>query len=124
MRPSRRDLTSGAGALIRPVADGEEQAKVDTHRRAWKPVELPFTDGSGAGIDPDAESRFDADGYAAMQAAAVYRRDLDLVIEAPDGSLAVTATLSVEGAPGPIVQRFATSARTSSRNSCRKAGSS
>ncbi|WP_414171992.1 hypothetical protein [Clavibacter tessellarius] len=73
---------------------------MDTHRRAWKPVELPFTDGSGDGIDPDAESRFDADGYATMQTAAVYRRELDLVIEAPDGSLAGTCTAWLDPASG------------------------
>ncbi|MFT7712044.1 GNAT family N-acetyltransferase [Clavibacter tessellarius] len=89
-----------AGYRIRPVAPGEEQAKVDAHRRAWKPVELPFTDGSGDGIDPEAESRFDADGYAAMQTAAVYRRELDLVIEAPDGSLAGTCTAWLDPASG------------------------
>ncbi|QOD43406.1 GNAT family N-acetyltransferase [Clavibacter zhangzhiyongii] len=89
-----------AGYRIRPVAEGEEQAKVDAHRRAWKPVELPFTDGSGEGIDPAAESRFDAVGYAAMQTAAVYRRDLDLVIEAPDGSLAGTCTAWLDPATG------------------------
>ncbi|MBM7026523.1 GNAT family N-acetyltransferase [Clavibacter zhangzhiyongii] len=89
-----------AGYRIRPVAEGEEQAKVDAHRRAWKPVVLPFTDGSGEGIDPAAESRFDAVGYAAMQTAAVYRRDLDLVIEAPDGSLAGTCTAWLDPATG------------------------
>ncbi|PPF86901.1 GNAT family N-acetyltransferase [Clavibacter michiganensis] len=89
-----------AGYRIRPVAVGEEQAKVDAHRRAWKPVELPFTDGSGEGIDPEAESRFDAGGYAAMQTAAVYRRDLDLVVEAPDGSLAGTCTAWLDPASG------------------------
>ncbi|RIJ53092.1 GNAT family N-acetyltransferase [Clavibacter lycopersici] len=88
------------GYRIRPVEEGEEQAKVDAHRRAWKPVELPFTDGSGDGIDPAAESRFDADGYAAMRAAAVYRRELDLVIEAPDGSLAGTCTAWLDPASG------------------------
>ena len=88
------------GYRIRPVEQGEEQAKVDAHRRAWKPVELPFTDGSGDGIDPEAESRFDADGYAAMQTAAVYRRELDLVVEAPDGTLAGTCTAWLDPATG------------------------
>jgi hypothetical protein len=89
-----------AGYRIRPVEEGEEQAKVEAHRRAWKPVELPFTDGSGDGIDPEAESRFDAVGYAAMQTAAVYRRELDLVIEAPDGSLAGTCTAWLDPTTG------------------------
>jgi hypothetical protein len=89
-----------AGYRIRPVETGEERAKVDAHRRAWKPVDLPFTDGSGDGVDPDAESRFDADGYAAMRHAPVYRRDLDLVIEAPDGSLAGTCTAWLDPASG------------------------
>jgi hypothetical protein len=89
-----------AGYRIRPVEDGEERARVEAHRVAWRPVDLPFTDGSGDGIDPDAESRFDAVGYAAMRAAAVYRRDLDLVVEASDGSLAGTCTAWLDEVSG------------------------
>ena len=89
-----------AGYAIRPVAYGEERLRVDAHRRAWRPADLPFTDGSGDGIDPAAESRFDDRAYAAVRASAPYRPDLDLVVEAPDGSLAGTCTAWLDPASG------------------------
>jgi predicted N-acetyltransferase YhbS len=102
LRRAARDtgVRPPAGYRIRPVEDGEERARVDAHRRAWRPADLPFTDGSGDGIDPDAESRFDADAYAALRRAPSYRRDLDLVVEAPDGTLAGTCTAWLDPASG------------------------
>lgn len=88
------------GYVIRPVEEGEEERRLLTHRRAWKPVDLPFTDGSFEGIDPDAESRLDAAKFAAMQSSWLYQRELDLVVEAPDGSLAGSCTVWLDPSSG------------------------
>ena len=98
-----------AGYAIRPVAYGEERLRVDAHRRAWRPADLPFTDGSGDGIDPAAESRFDDRAHAAVRASAPYRPDLDLVVEAPGaypGRMTVDPQATVRplrGSPAPDV---------------------
>lgn len=89
-----------AGYRVRPVEEGEEELRVRAHRRAWRPADLPFTDGSGEGVDPDAESRFDADAYRAVRAAPLYRRDLDLVVVAPDGTPAGTCTAWLDPVSG------------------------
>lgn len=92
-----------AGYRIRPVEEGEESIRLQAHRKAWKPAHLPFTDDSFDSfdsIDQDAESRLDADKIAAMQSAWLYERDLDLVIEAPDGSLAASCTVWLDPSSG------------------------
>jgi len=89
-----------SGYRVRPMEDGEQERRIETHRRAWKPAELPFTDGSSEDIDPNAESRFSSSALERMQAAPLYRRDLDLVIEAPDRSLAGCCTVWLDPVSG------------------------
>lgn len=91
---------ASSGYRVRPMDDGEQGRRIETHRRAWKPANLPFTDGSGGDIDPKAESRFSSSALESMQAAPLYRRDLDLVIEAPDGSLAGCCTVWLDPVSG------------------------
>lgn len=89
-----------SGYNFRPMNDGEETQRIAAHRQAWKPIDLPFTEDSVSGIDPNGESRFDASALESMQSASLYRRDLDLVIEAPDGSLAGCCTVWLDAATG------------------------
>lgn len=89
-----------AGYRIRPLEEGEEPLRLRAHRRAWKPSSLPFTDDTLDGISPDSESRMDAEKFSEMQRAPLYRRDLDLVVEAPDGSLAGSCTAWLDPSNG------------------------
>jgi predicted N-acetyltransferase YhbS len=88
------------GYRIRPMEDGEDALRVQAHRRAWKPSDLPFTDGTAGTIDKDTESRFDDTAFASMRSDRLYIRDLDLVIEATDGSLAGCCTVWLDPANG------------------------
>ncbi|GAP15918.1 predicted acetyltransferase [Longilinea arvoryzae] len=64
------------GFKIRPVAGKEEyKARVELHRQAFDP------------------SRFTAAKYRAVRSQPTYRPDLDLVVAAPDGTLAAFAIL-------------------------------
>lgn len=89
-----------SGYRVRPMEEGEQGRRIETHRWAWKPAHLPFTDGSSGDIDPNAESRFSSSALERMQTAPLYRRDLDLVIEAPDGSLAGCCTVWLDPVSG------------------------
>lgn len=86
------------GYHVRSVHDGEDEARIDVHRRAWKPAAQPWADGRD--VDPDAESSFDRASYDAVRAAALYRQDLDLVAEAPDGSLAACCIVWFDSVSG------------------------
>lgn len=93
--PPRRDLS---GYRVRAVVDGELDERVEVHRRAWKPASLPWADGRE--VDPDAESSFNRPAYDAVRAAWLYRQDLDLVAEAPDGTLAACCIVWFDPATG------------------------
>jgi ribosomal protein S18 acetylase RimI-like enzyme len=60
------------GAIIRPVHDApaDIQKRVDLHRDVWT------------------GSKFDVPGYQRLRSKPLYRSDLDLVVETPDGELA------------------------------------
>ncbi|GAA1468665.1 GNAT family N-acetyltransferase [Nocardiopsis exhalans] len=75
------------GYRLRPVREGEEEARVECHRTAWKPSDLPWPERVGP-VNPDLTSRFSRERYDNTRAALLYDRELDLVVEAPDGSLA------------------------------------
>ncbi|MEU5563454.1 hypothetical protein [Micromonospora musae] len=75
------------GYSIRRVRRDELMERVEVHRRCWDPVrikqmlDLPVT-GDERG------SRYSIEKHLAVIGSPVYREDLDLVVEAPDGSLA------------------------------------
>ena len=89
-----------SGYRVRPLDEGEEPRRLHVHRAAWKPSNLPFTDDTGDGISPDAESRMDPEKFRRMQSSPLYRRDLDLVIEAADGSIAGSCTAWLDPSSG------------------------
>ncbi|WP_017587356.1 GNAT family N-acetyltransferase [Nocardiopsis ganjiahuensis] len=75
------------GYRLRPVREGEEEARVECHRTAWKPSDLPWPERVGE-VNPDLTSRFNRERYDNTRVGLLYDRELDLVVEAPDGSLA------------------------------------
>lgn len=88
-RASITDRPAGiaGGYVVRATREGEEDARVEVHRRAWRPADLPWHPDHRPPTSPAAESSFDRARMAAVQATWLYDRDLDLVVEAPDGEL-------------------------------------
>ncbi|MGW5875795.1 GNAT family N-acetyltransferase [Nocardiopsis terrae] len=84
---TEEDVVLPEGYRLRPVREGEHEARVECHRRAWKPADLPWPERVGQ-VDPDLTSRFSRERYDSTRAGLLYDRELDLVVEAPDGSLA------------------------------------
>lgn len=82
----RRD--EAAGYRVRAVRPGEDVARVEVHRAAWAPDQLPWPEGRAPAVEPGATSSFTAEQYDAVRQVWLYDPDLDLVVEAPDGSLA------------------------------------
>lgn len=79
-----------AGYRVRAVTDDEADERVEVHRASWAPARIKRL----AGQVPDGEeagSRFSRPAYDRVRATRLYRRELDLVVEAPDGRLAATA---------------------------------
>lgn len=97
-RPAGGPSPQPDGYRIRPVALGEETERVEVHRRAWRPADLPFADGRA--FDPTAESPFGVAKYRAVRETWLYRPDLDLVVEARDGSLAASCIAWLDPASG------------------------
>ena len=84
-RPGGPELPGGY--RVRSVRDDELAARVAAHRAAWRPVTLPWPDGT-APVSPDLTSRFTAEHYEQVRRTWLYDQSRDLVVEAPDGSLA------------------------------------
>jgi GNAT superfamily N-acetyltransferase len=77
-----------ASYLVHSAGDGDDLLGV--HRAAWRPADLPFAPGCAPPFDPQATSSLTAPVLAAVQSTWPYRRDLHIVAEAPDGSLAAS----------------------------------
>jgi GNAT superfamily N-acetyltransferase len=75
------------GYRVRSVADGEQAARVEAHRAAWRPATLPWPAGTPA-VSTDLTSRFTAAHDEEVRHTWLYDQSRDLVVEAPDGSLA------------------------------------
>jgi ribosomal protein S18 acetylase RimI-like enzyme len=76
------------GYLVRSA--GETDDLLGAHRAAWRPADLPFAPGFAPQFDPEASSSLAASALAAVQRTWPYSRDLHVVAEAPDGSLAAS----------------------------------
>ncbi len=77
-----------AGYEIRSVRPGEAGPRVDAHRTAWRPADLPIHPDHRPEMDQTSTSSFTLDAYRRVQATWLYDPELDLVVVAPDGSLA------------------------------------
>jgi GNAT superfamily N-acetyltransferase len=75
------------GYAIRQVRPGEEAARVEVHRAAWRPADLPWPADRSPGADPSAESSFTLDAYRAVRDTWLYAEALDLVAETEGGDL-------------------------------------
>ena len=88
------------GYRIRSVRAGEEDARVEVHRRAWRPATLPWPGDPPPSVTAETTSRFTAALYAQVQATWLYDPAFDLVVEAPDGSLAACCIAWLDQATG------------------------
>lgn len=77
-----------AGYAIRSVRSDEVDAWVAVHRASWKPVDLPFHPDHDPHLDESWSSSFTLDAYHRVQDTHLYDTQFDLVVQAPDGSLA------------------------------------
>lgn len=74
--------------LIRSVRPDEMGARVEVHRAARRPADLPYAAEHAPQFPPEATSRSTLEHYERVRTCRLYDPDLDLVAEAPDGSLA------------------------------------
>ncbi|RKS09153.1 acetyltransferase (GNAT) family protein [Nocardiopsis sp. Huas11] len=81
------------GYRVRAAGRGEEAERVAVHRAAWRPADMPWAPHVLDRVDPSATSGFTRDHLARVRRALLFDPDLDLVVEAPDGSLAACATV-------------------------------
>ncbi|KOX16106.1 GNAT family N-acetyltransferase [Nocardiopsis sp. NRRL B-16309] len=81
------------GYRVRPVRRGEDAARIAVHRAAWRPADMPWAPHVRDRVDPAATSGFAAAHLERVRGALLFDPDLDLVVEAPDGSLAACATV-------------------------------
>jgi GNAT superfamily N-acetyltransferase len=76
------------GYRIRSVRAGEFDARVQVHRAAWRPMTLPWPGEVPAVVSASTTSSFTARHYQQVRSTWLYEQDRDLVVEAPDGTLA------------------------------------
>jgi len=75
------------GYSIRATTPGEVTARVEAHRAAWLPSALPWHPEHRPDEAPAATSSYDLVAHEQVTRTALYDPDLDLVVEASDGSL-------------------------------------
>ena len=90
------------GYRIRNMHDGEEAKRVAVHRASWHPATLPWPEDDllAHTISPDTTSRFTAVHFEQVRQTWLYNQKLDLVVEAPDGTLAACCTAWCDPATG------------------------
>jgi GNAT superfamily N-acetyltransferase len=88
------------GCIVRAVREDEDAARIEVHRRAWRPADLPWHPDHRPPTPPDAESGFGAAQFARVKASWLYDRELDLVVEAPGGALVACCTASYDATLG------------------------
>ncbi len=76
------------GYAIRSVRSDEADERVAVHRASWRPADLPFHADHRPHMDESWSSSFTLDTYRRVQSAGLYDIGFDLVVVAPDGSLA------------------------------------
>ena len=75
------------GYSIRATTPGEVTARVEAHRAAWLPSALPWHPDHCPDQAPTATSSYDLVAHEQVTRTTLYDLGLDLVVEAPDGSL-------------------------------------
>lgn len=90
------------GYRIRSMHDGEEAERVAVHRASWHPATLPWPEDDllAHTISPDTTSRFTAVHFEQVRQTWLYNQKLDLVVEAPDGTLTACCTAWRDPATG------------------------
>jgi GNAT superfamily N-acetyltransferase len=81
-----------SGYRFRNAAEVSDSDRVAVHRKAWRPAQLPWPEGAEI-LSEEATSSFTHAAYQRMRRCWLYEAELDLVAEAPDGSLAACCTV-------------------------------
>ena len=77
-----------SGYTIRGLNTDEVDERVEVHRVAWRPADLPFNPDQCPDFDAASTSSFSGNKFHRVERTALYDRGLDLVVVAPDGQLA------------------------------------
>jgi ribosomal protein S18 acetylase RimI-like enzyme len=86
------------GYIVRSALPGDDL--VEVHRASWRPADLPFAANRGPTFDSAAASSFTAELLTKIEVAWPYRRDLHVVVQAPDGTLAASCIAWLDAATG------------------------
>lgn len=88
------------GYRIRNIEPDEDAARVDVHRAAWQPAQLPWHPDHRPAIDPAASSSFFLEHYDRVRRTWLYDPAFDLVVQGADGSLAACCIAWFDPATG------------------------
>lgn len=89
-RAQREEAGLPLGYRVRSAEPRERAARVEVHRAAWRPIDIPWVPAFRPNAAPDQTSRFTPAAYDAVRRTWLYDERLDLVVEAPDGTLAAS----------------------------------